>query len=594
MLELLVAILAICTFFSSPRVQAEGYTDFENKVFLIGQHKSLGKGYLSHDGLKLTAVNNDEALKDQNIMASSLFMYRNDRIRLAVINSDGYQRCLTNIGNRQLQFRICDETWDAQKFDLVEKLHKSGTYHIKNGDQCLTKLTSPSATASAELYDCSSSRSEQDFTPAMVSTPVNYTITNENTGDQHVRLGFKWNGFSGNPHLWLEAFKVPGKTSVTKLIPDYTAYGIGGNSWIYNKTYSTADYNLGDHKAGDNVSITMPLRGDINKSATSKVVPIVTASDGIEFRIDDNQGAVAYWISKKIISWDIPEGWILNVHPKSNFEGGFTQLTSASESAGMKMPTSIGSIAIVQRADAPIRMQSEDDGSWRYGEFIVTKDAPGFISFYRKQASGEIKFVGPINNGQDNEIGYIRALHNVSDPSAKENAFYMRKRKSSEEIPFSNRHYWESINIGSWLNHEMGSEGQLYTTYNTTTNLSRIWRLMHDGAGFHCLPDSGVDNNWEHMGDVFGKINTVNNDHPGVRLFSGKGYQGDKVKIIENIPDLCHMNNVISSYTIPAGWQVQFFTGKNFTGNKYTRSGSSTNLGGFDDKIQSIKIIKRN
>ncbi len=586
MLKFKSVVLAIGLSLASSGVMAEVFTDFEDKVFLLGQDKSLGKGYLVHDGLKLTSVRDDESLHRKDTMASAMFFYQKNRLKLAAVNSDGYQRCLTNIGNDQIEFRICDDKWSAQDFHLEEKHYKDGSYQIKNGNQCVTKSTPFS------LKECSDIRDIQEFTPSMVTTPITYTIINENYGAQHVRLGFKWNPYYeyfGNPNLWLEAFTVPGRSTVTKLIPDYTAYGLHGNSWFYNATYSDKELDLLDKRAGDSVSIRMPLLAGskIRTNTISAEAPTIAAADGTTFRIADNQGAVAIWNSKGISSWTIPKGWILTVYPSSNYEGTPTSLIS--DTPKEKMPERAGSIAIAQRAGYPIRMRSEDDGSWRNGELVVTVDETDYPVFYRGQEDLGLERIGPVFAADEPKIGEIRALAERYNVKNEASGFYIRKQLG--DAPFSDSSTWEPLRIGSWLSRGTGMQGELYFSYHSYSNMAFLWLLKHTGAGHQCLPLSIEDENWLRLGIVFGKFNS--DDHiDGVRLYSDKGYVGYKVKVTQDIADLCDMSDSISSYTIPAGWEVQFFTGKNFTGKKYTRTGSSSNLGGFDNLINSIKITK--
>ncbi len=588
MLKLKTIMLVVSVSFASMGLVAEEYADFENKVFLIGQDKSLGKGYLSHDGLKLSSLNNDDQLQNEEAMVSAMFLYQDNRLKLAAASSDGFQRCLTNVGNNRAEFLVCDDTWSDQDFKLIEKSYKDGAYWIQNGDQCLTKAYP------FELQSCSVQvKSTQLFTPSMVSTPVTYTIVNQNSGAQNVRMGFEWKNSKVHPHLFLKNVHVPGKQSVSVLVPDYTAYGLQGNPWFYNETYSYEMQNLGDHKAGDLVAITMPRRGSISTISTTVDVPAMVAKDGTTFRVADVQGAVAIWHSRGIESWVIPEGWILNVYPSSNFQGEHTQLTSTSEEYDVPMPTKVGSIAIEQKAGHPIRMRNESDGNWRQGELVASTDHEGFPAFFRSSTEGDLKSIGPVYSGQDSDVGLIRAVAERFDFHAKTTGYYMRKRMGSSHIPFTDRAVWEPLNIGSWLNHGKGLKGELYYTFNTVTDVSHIWILKQNGAGHQCLPLNGDDQNWFRLGIVYGKIDS-DDSNKGVLLYTDKEYEGNKVKITEDIADLCHMNEKVSSYKIPKGWEVEFYTGKHFTGNKYTRSSDSTTLGGFDNRIQSIKITKRN
>ncbi len=547
----------------------------------------MGLKYLTNNNTAVSSVAVN-MLVDEEIMANAILVYEDSMIKMAKISEGEQQWCLSQFDGGKLSFDVCDESSESQKFEFVLKDHKHGTYLVKQDGKCLTQ----SNTMSLDLCTITPGESaKQEFTPSLVSERVSYSLVNENTGDQNVTMSFKKN--YNLRTLWIEDFIVRGKSSVTRLMPDFNSYGLAGETWINNSTYGSTDTVSLDDRAGDIVTLTMPLKGDITKKTTPANVPSFVALDGSDFRISDDQGDLATFGTQNVVKWSVPEGWILNIYPHANFQGKYAQLTSTGTLSGQTLPNRVGSIAIVQRGHSPIRMQGADDLAFmRIGELgAISSD--GYPSFYQMDQEA-IKHVGPMDAGKDTAIGSIRALSDSFDTEAMYNGFYIRKQKSSSSTPFIDRNVWEPLNVGSWLSDDTGFKGELYYLYKRSTNQSAIWRLKQNGEARTCFPESGDDSNWKLLGKVYGEMeNHYGDDVEGVRLYVDKNYTGDELTLTDSIPDLCHMSNAISSYEMPSGWEVQFFTGKNFTGHKYTRSGRSTNLGGFDKKIQSIRVTRR-
>ncbi|MGF1903346.1 hypothetical protein [Aliivibrio sifiae] len=84
-----------------------------------------------------------------------------------------------------------------------------------------------------------------------------------------------------------------------------------------------------------------------------------------------------------------------------------------------------------------------------------------------------------------------------------------------------------------------------------------------------------------------------NVNNKSLTIFADTDYSGDRLSIQDSISDLENMNNRLSSYTIPDGWEVIFFEGKNFTGGFYTRNSSSSYASDFNDSIESIRINRQ-
>lgn len=69
-------------------------------------------------------------------------------------------------------------------------------------------------------------------------------------------------------------------------------------------------------------------------------------------------------------------------------------------------------------------------------------------------------------------------------------------------------------------------------------------------------------------------------------------YLGTAIK--EDTPDLGYMGGKTVSWTIPKGWTVRFFAGKNYTGDYWTRTGGKGQEPELRDKFQSVQILSRN
>lgn len=89
-------------------------------------------------------------------------------------------------------------------------------------------------------------------------------------------------------------------------------------------------------------------------------------------------------------------------------------------------------------------------------------------------------------------------------------------------------------------------------------------------------------------------LNT-NEDLQRLRVYSQYDQRGATVSIKENQPDLTSLrfDDRIASFVIPLAWTVRFYEGKHYTGLSYTYQGGEANAIGFDNKISSLKILKR-
>lgn len=80
---------------------------------------------------------------------------------------------------------------------------------------------------------------------------------------------------------------------------------------------------------------------------------------------------------------------------------------------------------------------------------------------------------------------------------------------------------------------------------------------------------------------------------PQVILYDLFNKKGDKLVISQDQSNLTYFNDKISSYTLPEGWTVRFYTEPNYQGDYYTRHESTYHDSHIDNKIKSIKILSK-
>ena len=77
-------------------------------------------------------------------------------------------------------------------------------------------------------------------------------------------------------------------------------------------------------------------------------------------------------------------------------------------------------------------------------------------------------------------------------------------------------------------------------------------------------------------------------------VYEHRNSEGRVLGITQDIPDLSKydFDNIISSYSIPENVRLQFFSGKNYTGGYYTRDAGVSDANGFENKVQSVRVLK--
>ncbi|WP_180763766.1 peptidase inhibitor family I36 protein, partial [Vibrio parahaemolyticus] len=69
--------------------------------------------------------------------------------------------------------------------------------------------------------------------------------------------------------------------------------------------------------------------------------------------------------------------------------------------------------------------------------------------------------------------------------------------------------------------------------------------------------------------------------------------KGKKYVLTDDVPFLEGMNDKMSSWSIPAGWEVRFYEHENYQGRYYTRGSGHGNTDGWNDMISSVKILNK-
>ncbi|EPA3020694.1 phosphatidylinositol-specific phospholipase C domain-containing protein [Vibrio cholerae] len=115
-----------------------------------------------------------------------------------------------------------------------------------------------------------------------------------------------------------------------------------------------------------------------------------------------------------------------------------------------------------------------------------------------------------------------------------------------------------------------------------------------------------LTNAWIKNGKLSGNLGVVVMDFPGGELvdniiqtnnskfiiFEHINNQGSFLEIDSDINFLQEMNDRMSSWVIPRGWEVRFYEHADFQGKYYTRTHNG-NASDFNDSISSIKILRR-
>ncbi|TOD07919.1 hypothetical protein CGJ70_23730, partial [Vibrio parahaemolyticus] len=76
-------------------------------------------------------------------------------------------------------------------------------------------------------------------------------------------------------------------------------------------------------------------------------------------------------------------------------------------------------------------------------------------------------------------------------------------------------------------------------------------------------------------------------------IYEHENKKGKKYVLTDDVPFLEGMNDKMSSWSIPAGWEVRFYEHENYQGRYYTRGSGHGNTDGWNDMISSVKILNK-
>ncbi|GLR74177.1 leukocidin family pore-forming toxin [Aliivibrio sifiae] len=269
--------------------------------------------------------------------------------------------------------------------------------------------------------------------------------------------------------------------------------------------------------------------------------------------------------------------------------------------------------------DSSVNMRPIYNRSWYYfygigahQTYYGVEDSP--LRRINKPASFTVDWDHPVFTG-GRPVNLQLASFNSRCINADENGNLSPSICSSNSVTQS--FIYDQYNrYASAVNTKKCLDGQNLTTLNSCNfNLSQRWEWHGDKLqNVYVKGDVGTAEYLSHN-KLTGKIglSTEENTEQGIRtitsytsvfepsnvnnksltIFADTDYSGDRLSIQDSISDLENMNNRLSSYTIPDGWEVIFFEGKNFTGGFYTRNSSSSYASDFNDSIESIRINRQ-
>ncbi|AMG31550.1 phospholipase [Grimontia hollisae] len=77
-------------------------------------------------------------------------------------------------------------------------------------------------------------------------------------------------------------------------------------------------------------------------------------------------------------------------------------------------------------------------------------------------------------------------------------------------------------------------------------------------------------------------------------IYEHNDQQGKSLAVFNDMPYVGNeFNDIMSSWEMPSNWEVRFYEHENYQGDYYTRSSMKGNADMFNDKISSIRILKK-
>lgn len=153
---------------------------------------------------------------------------------------------------------------------------------------------------------------------------------------------------------------------------------------------------------------------------------------------------------------------------------------------------------------------------------------------------------------------------------------------------------WMYVQLGEWKLNGRGSIGDIYIYHNPKTNDYELFSLKTTGNYSYFPTDKSSNHHWQYAGTLYSEARGDSApDSSKFMIYEHHDKKGRSRVIDENIPFLDDFNDIMSSWSIPSGWQVRFYEHSNYTGRYLTRSSGTGNADEFHDVVSSIKILKR-
>ncbi|ENM5875778.1 hypothetical protein ILY70_004010 [Vibrio mimicus] len=77
-------------------------------------------------------------------------------------------------------------------------------------------------------------------------------------------------------------------------------------------------------------------------------------------------------------------------------------------------------------------------------------------------------------------------------------------------------------------------------------------------------------------------------------IYEHNDQQGKSLAVFNDMPYVGNeFNGIMSSWEMPSNWEVHFYEHENYQGDYYTRSSMNRNVDMFNDKISSVRILKK-
>ena len=104
---------------------------------------------------------------------------------------------------------------------------------------------------------------------------------------------------------------------------------------------------------------------------------------------------------------------------------------------------------------------------------------------------------------------------------------------------------------------------------------------------------SDIKGNADKFNDQVSSIKILMPSKSSLTIYEHNDQKGRALEVTESIPYVGdEFNDIMSSWSMPAGWHVRFYEHENYQGKYYTISDIKGNADKFNDQVSSIKIFK--